>query len=295
MRSALNVTSQPIAARISTVPQGGTHYPVQLSELPSPPRKISYIGDPGLLRMPCVAIVGTRAPTQYGIRIARALASQLADSGICVVSGLARGVDSAAHWAALESGGKTIGVLGTSVDISYPATNRPLYNRLARDGLLVSEFETGRAAFPGCFPRRNRIIAGLSQVTIVVEAGRKSGALNTATHALELGRTVAAVPGNIDCPQAAGSNQLLRDGAHLITSIADAMMLVGADPKPRNRSVPLSDTEQSVYDSLASDGRDIDSIATITRLPVRECLAAVATLEVHGLVECLLTGEVVRR
>ncbi len=245
--------------------------------------------------MPCVAIVGTRAPTRYGIRIARALASELADAGICVVSGMARGIDAAAHWSALEAGGKSIGVLGTSVDIPYPAANRPLYDRLARDGLLVSEFATGKPAFPGCFPRRNRIIAGLSKVTIVVEAGHKSGALNTATHAIELGRPVAAVPGNIDCPQAAGSNQLLRDGAHLISSIADAMMLAGADPRPMSRGVALSDHERAVYDALGSVGKDLDSIASLTRLPVRECMAAVATLEVHGLVECLLTGEVVRR
>ncbi len=219
----------------------------------------------------------------------------MADAGICVVSGLARGIDAAAHWSALEAGGKTVGVLGTSVDIPYPATNRPLYNRLARDGLLVSEFDTGKRAFPGCFPRRNRIIAGLSKVTIVVEAGHKSGALNTATHALELGRTVAAVPGNIDCPQAMGSNQLLRDGAHLITSVADAMMLMGAQPRPKAHSPNLSASEQAVYGALGSDGKDLDSIAALTRLPVRECMAAVGSLEVLGLVECLLTGEVHRR
>lgn len=245
--------------------------------------------------MPRVAIVGTRAPTRYGIRIARALATQMADAGICVVSGLARGIDSAAHWGAVEAGGKTIGVLGTSVDVPYPATNKPLYDRLAADGLLVSEFADGRTAFRGCFPRRNRIIAGLAKVTIVVEAGRKSGALNTATHALELGRTVAAVPGNIDCPQASGSNQLLRDGAHLITSIADAMMLVGVDSKPRAKDIALSDPQEKVYSALGTEGATLDDIAAITRLPVRECMEAVGTLEVLGLVECLLTGEIHRR
>lgn len=245
--------------------------------------------------MPRVAIVGTRVPTPYGMRIARALATQMADAGICVVSGLARGIDSAAHWGAVEAGGRTIGVLGTSVDVPYPATNKPLYNRLAEDGLLLSEFADGRPAFRGCFPRRNRIIAGLSKVTIVVEAGLKSGALNTATHALDLGRTVAAVPGNIDCPQAAGSNQLLRDGAHLISSIADAMMLVGADPKPVPHRASLSDAQEKVYSALGTEGSTIDEIAALTRLPVRECMAAVGTLEVLGLVECLLTGEIHRR
>ncbi len=282
-------------AQISTVPQGGTHYPAGLSELPHPPRSISMIGDMNLLTMPMVAIVGTRTPTQYGIRIARALATHLADAGICVVSGMARGIDSAAHWGAVEAGGKTIGVLGTSVDVPYPATNKPLYSRLATDGLLMSEFADGRPAFKGCFPRRNRIIAGLSKVTIVVEAGRKSGALNTANHALELGRTVAAVPGNIDCPQAAGTNQLLRDGAHLITSIADAMMLVGADSKPRANDVALSDAQEKVYSALGTEGATLDDIAAIARLPVRECIEAVGTLEVLGLVECLLTGEIHRR
>ena len=208
---------------------------------------------------------------------------------------MARGIDSAAHWGSVEAGGKTIGVLGTSVDVPYPSTNKPLYDRLAEKGLLLSEFADGRTAFRGCFPRRNRIIAGLSRVTIVVEAGLKSGALNTASHALELGRPVAAVPGNIDCPQAAGSNQLLRDGAHLITSIADAMMLVGADPRPRSNTARLSEVEEKVYTAIGSDGRDLDSIAALTQLPVRECMQAVSSLELLGLVDCLLTGEVQRR
>lgn len=289
------MVSQGHRWRISTFPLKGSSYPVELAELPNPPRSISVIGDSKLLEMPRVAIVGTRTPTQYGIRIARALATQMAGAGICVVSGMARGIDSAAHWGSLEAGGKTIGVLGTSVDVPYPATNRPLYNRLAEDGLLLSEFADGRPAFKGCFPRRNRIIAGLSKVTIVVEAGHKSGALNTATHALDLGRTVAAVPGNIDCPQAAGSNELLRDGAHLITSVADALMLMGADPQPRVRDAQLSGVEEKVYAALGSEGKDVDSITALTRLPVRECMQAVATLEILGLVECLLTGEIVRR
>lgn len=211
------------------------------------------------------------------------------------MSGLARGIDSAAHWGALEAGGGTIAVLGTSVDIPYPASNRPLYNRLASDGLLVSEFASGKRPFAGCFPRRNRIIAGLASVTIVVEAGRRSGALNTATHALELGRTVAAVPGNIDCPQASGSNMLLRDGATLIASIADAMMLAGVDPKPVSRDIDLPPLERKIYDALGSDGKDLDTLAALTGLPARECMEGVGSLEVLGLVECLLTGEVHRR
>lgn len=273
---------------------GAEGYPSELEELPHPPLSLSTIGDRKVLEFPRVAIVGTRAPTRYGIRIARALAAQMAEAGICVVSGLALGIDSAAHWASLESGGKTLGVLGTSVDVPYPASNKALYKRLADDGLLLSEFADGRHAFKGCFPRRNRIIAGLSTATIVVEAGRKSGALNTAGHALELGRIVAAVPGNIDCPQAAGTNQLLRDGAQCIASIADAMSLVGASPKPRTREAALSEGEQRVYDALGPDGKDLDSIAALTGLPVRECLQAVGSLEIGGLVECLLTGEIVR-
>ena len=177
-----------------------------------------------------VAIVGTREATPYGIRIAEQLATAAARAGLVVVSGLARGIDAAAHRAALQAGGRTIGVQGTGVDVPYPASHRALHGALAERGTVLSEMEPGTGATPGCFPRRNRLIAALCQVTVVVEAPFKSGAINTATQALELGRTVAAVPGRVDDRTAQGSNQLIRDGAQVIAEVADLLALFSIHP-----------------------------------------------------------------
>lgn len=172
-----------------------------------------------------VAIVGTREASPYGIRVAERLAGACAEAGLVVVSGLARGVDAAAHRAAMAAGGATIGVQGTGVDVPYPSSHRALHDALTRQGTVVSEMEPGSTASPGCFPRRNRIIAALCSVTVVVEAGFKSGAINTASQALELGRTVAAVPGRIDEERAMGSNRLIRDGAQVIGDVDDLLSL----------------------------------------------------------------------
>lgn len=177
-----------------------------------------------------VAIVGTREATPYGIRIAEQLATASARAGLVVVSGLARGIDAAAHRAALQAGGRTIGVQGTGVDVPYPASHRALHAALAERGTVLSEMEPGTGATPGCFPRRNRLIAALCQVTVVVEAPFKSGAINTATQALEMGRTVAAVPGRVDDLTAQGSNQLIRDGAQVIAEVADLLALFSIHP-----------------------------------------------------------------
>lgn len=172
-----------------------------------------------------VAIVGTRDASPYGIRTAERLSAACADAGLVVVSGLARGVDAAAHRAAMSAGGATIGVQGTGVDVPYPVAHRGLHAALVKQGTVLSEMEPGTTASPGCFPRRNRIIAALCHVTVVVEAGYKSGAINTATQALELGRVVAAVPGRIDEERARGANGLIRDGAQVIGDVDDLLNL----------------------------------------------------------------------
>lgn len=177
-----------------------------------------------------IAIVGTREASPYGIRVAERLATAAAQAGLVVVSGLARGIDAAAHRAVLRVGGRTIGIQGTGVDVPYPASHRALHEALVEQGTVLSEMEPGTSATPGCFPRRNRLIAALCQVTLVVEAPFKSGAINTATQALELGRTVAAVPGRMDDPTAQGSNQLIRDGAQVIAEVEDLLALYGIVP-----------------------------------------------------------------
>lgn len=216
---------------------GAQDLPECFRDLSRPPAGLWCLGDAGSLAGAPhghVAIVGTREASPYGIRIAERVAAACARAGLVVVSGLARGVDAAAHRAALAEGGRTIGVQGTGVDVPYPASHRTLHEALIRRGTVISEMEPGTRATPGCFPRRNRLIAALCRVTVVVEAGFKSGAINTASQALDLGRTVAAVPGRIDDAGSAGANLLIRDGAQVITEIADLLALFGPETARRH-------------------------------------------------------------
>jgi DNA processing protein len=275
---------------------GDEGYPAALLDLRSPPRVLWAIGDLDTLRPPVVAIVGTRKATPYGMRATHEIAGALARAGACVVSGMARGIDGAAHIAALDARGRTAAVLGTGVDIAYPTGHRPLHARLREHGLLLSEELPGSHAGPGSFPRRNRIIAALASITIVVEAGVKSGAIITADHALELGRTLATVPGPIDAPQSAGANALLRDGAIVIADVADALQLAGLTPPSRRPDPEISTAaERAVWTALADGALDVDTLTMRSGLPARECLAAVTTLELGGAIECALTGEIRRR
>jgi DNA processing protein len=260
-----------------------------------PPAQLYALGEWETLQSPVVAIVGTRDPTGYGLRTTRAIASALARAGVSVISGMARGIDAAAHRAALEVQGRTVAVMGTGIDVPYPTGHRQLHQLLSDKGLVLSEYGSGVRAHAGAFPRRNRIIAALAPVTLVIEAGARSGALNTAGQALDLGRTVAAVPGPIDSRQSAGTNELIRDGATVIASVDDALSLLGVDAVPRARDVELEEKDSRVWKSLAEGGLDVDTLAARSNLPARECLAAITSLEILGMVECLLTGEVRRR
>ncbi|HEY2064588.1 MAG TPA: DNA-processing protein DprA [Gemmatimonadaceae bacterium] len=269
-------------------------YPERLLELPDPPSCLWARGDLSLLGRPCVAIVGTRRATAYGERVARELARGLAAAGATVISGLARGIDSAAHRGALDAGGATVAVLGTGLDIAYPKGNARLQETIGEQGLLLSELEPPNAAHAGSFPKRNRIIAALAQVTIVAEAGVKSGALITASHALELGRTVAAVPGPIDVPQAQGSNELLRDGAVFIGGVPDALALLGLTAPLRVADLPENGAERRLWDAIAFGAADLDTLCTRAALPAHEGMAAATALELRGMIELALSGEIRR-
>jgi DNA processing protein len=258
------------------------------------PRKLWARGDLALLDAPCVAIVGTRRATPYGERVARELARVLAMAGATIVSGLARGIDAAAHRGALDAGGHTVAVLGTGLDVVFPKGHARLQATIAERGLLLSELEPDDRAHGGSFPRRNRIIAALCMATIVVEAGVKSGALITAGYALELGRGVAAVPGPIDVPQAQGSNELLRDGANLLASMADALALVGLTAPIRLAELPDDGVERRLWDALADGAADLDTLCARASLPAHDGMVAVSGLELRGLVECALSGEIRR-
>lgn len=253
------------------------------------------LGALATLDAPRVAIVGTREATAYGERVTRELAGALARAGACIVSGLARGIDAAAHRAALANGGRTVAVLGTGVDVAYPVGHRALHEEIAERGLLLAEQRPGSRAHKGSFPRRNRIIAALARLVIVVEAPWRSGALNTAAHANDLGRTIAAVPGPIDAPASAGTNAMIRDGgAHLIGTIGDALTLAGLSGSPRSRVEPEGDA-RSVWLALADGALELEAIVATTRLPAGRCLAAVSALELAGAVECEITGGIRRR
>jgi DNA processing protein len=275
--------------------RGDAAYPPLLEDLEIPPEQLHILGDPSVLDAPRVSIVGTRVPTDYGLRITWAIASGLARAGACVISGMARGIDAKAHRSALEVSGRTVAVMGTGIDVPYPVGHRQLHQQLGERGLVISEYGSGYRAHKGAFPRRNRIIAALAPLTIVVEAGERSGALNTANHAADLGRTVAAVPGPIDSPQSIGTNRLIRDGATPIFDIADVFALAGVSAPARNRDVELEEPEARVMEALRNGGLDPDELSTRANMPARECLAAVGSLEILGLVECLLTGEIRRR
>jgi DNA processing protein len=250
-----------------------------------------------------VSIVGTRDCSAYAERTAARLAAACVRAGLVVVSGLARGVDAAAHRGAMHAGGRTIAVLGTGVDVPYPVGHRALHAEVQRAGLVVSEMEPGTRAGPGCFPRRNRIIAALARYTVVVEAGFKSGAMNTAGQALQLGRGVAAVPGMIDDPRTAGSNLLIRDGAHAIASVEDVLGLYGlstsdggSEAEPR---VPGADYLREALGSfgasitpedrnlallVARGSADLEALAFTAGMSVRQVSERLLRLEMAGMI-----------
>jgi DNA processing protein len=244
---------------------------------------------------PRVSIVGTRQSTAYGERCTRTLTRALVRAGVSIISGMARGIDGAAHRTAIEEGGKTVAVLGTGIDVPYPVGHRQLHRSIAEHGLVLSENPPGMTAYKGAFPKRNRIIAALAPVTIVIEAGFKSGALNTASQALELGRVVAAVPGPIDSEQSQGSNQLLRDGAVMIASADDALSLLGVTPA-KDRPIPtLPENEQRIWNALDKSFLEVDALATKSGLSIPDCFAAITSLEIMGLIDCSPAGEIRRR
>lgn len=272
-------------------------FPEELSDLEQHvPTSLWMRGRDDVLAVrPRVAIVGTRRATSYGLRVTRELATAVARAGACVVSGLAAGIDGSAHRAALEVDGATVAVLGTGIDRVFPVGHRKLQEDIGTRGVLLSELEREETGRSFTFPQRNRIIAALASVTVVVEAPLRSGALGTADIALKLGRSVAAVPGPIDQPQSVGSNLLIQQGAQIITSVEDLLALIGLTPPLRMaRAAPDSD-EGRVWRALANGAADMDTLCHRSGLPAAQCMAAVTALELAGSIECALSGEIRRR
>lgn len=274
-------------------------YPSAFRTLPDPPFLLFAMGNLELLAAPGIGVVGTRSPTDYGRRATAALAGDLARAGYSIISGMARGIDAAAHAAALEAGGGTVGVLGHGIDVVYPPENRRLFEVVGQRGLLLTEMPPGEEPLAGNFPRRNRLIAALSQGVLVVEMGEKSGAQHTVAYALEQGKEVFSVPGQIGSPQSAGTNQLLKDGARLVTSandILEELRGVGhaavpatpvAAPAPRPAPAGLAPDEAAVLAALAADPRHVDEIAADSGLAPGAVLTALLGLELRDLAESL--------
>ena len=270
-------------------------FPAALRDLTDPPAALWSIGNWNALADPVIAVVGTRRATSYGLRVTRELVGALARAGACVVSGMALGIDAMAHRAALDANGRTVAVLGTGADVAYPRAHVALHSEITRNGLILSEMPPGSRSHRASFLKRNRIIAGLARLTLVVEAPVASGALNTAGVALDLGREVAVVPGPIDSPQSEGTNRLLNDGAHPITCTDDLLKLAGLEIVPRTPRTFEDPVERAVWDALSSGARSLDELCARVRVPVSECLTAVTALELRGALECALTGEIRRR
>jgi DNA processing protein len=284
---------------------GRPEYPRALHDLtscddasvtPAPP-VLFALGHTALLERPAVAIVGTRHATSTGLRAAERIARECAEAGALVISGLARGIDAAAHAGALGADGATAAVIGTGIDIAYPADHRALQRRIATDGIVLTEMWPAARATRGSFPERNRLIAALAQVTIVVEAGHRSGALLTARIAEVIGRACAGVPGSFDSAACLGSNELLRDGAHVIASVDDVLALLRlarADDRHATPPPALSPTERAVWDVLGNTPLDLDLVVERTGWAADAALAAVTTLELRGLVRASHDGALQR-
>lgn len=263
-------------------------YPDLLAQAPEAPPLLFVQGTLTRDDDMAVALVGTRKATPYGLKVARRLAQDLARRGFTIVSGLALGIDAEAHEGALEAGGRTLAVMATGADITYPAEHRSLRARIAESGAVITEAPFGAGPTRYAFPTRNRIIAGLSLGIIVVEAPVKSGALITASHAGDQGREVFAVPGSIDSPTSSGCHLLLKEGAHLVECAEDVVEGLGlplpAVPSRPDRSRPeLSGEEQTVYDALGPQPLRVDQLVEGTGLDAARLNATLMLLEIKGL------------
>ncbi len=273
-------------------------YPRSLLEISDPPLMLYVKGRTELLARPALAVVGSRNATAQGIANAEKFSEALSCAGLTIVSGLALGIDTAAHVGGLRGSGSTIAVIGTGADIVYPARNRTLAHRIAAEGCIVSEYALGSGARRANFPRRNRLISGLAHGVLVVEAAAQSGSLITARVAGEQGRDVFAIPGSIHSPLAKGCHQLIKQGAKLVESAQDVLEELGqqnlAIPLPCAPTAPSPPATSPLLRALGYDPVDIDTLAVRCRLGIADLSAQLLALELEGRVE-MLAGGMVRR
>lgn len=274
---------------------GDPHFPAQLEEIHDPPAVLYVWGDVSLLARPAVALVGSRDHTAYGAEAARILAGAVAQRAV-VVSGMARGIDAIVHTAALDVGGATVGVLGNGFGVIYPAANRALYDRMVAHACLVTEHRPGERPHAGSFPRRNRLISGLSRAVVVIEAAVGSGAIVTADAGLEQSRAILAVPGPITSPTSVGCNKLIQQGAKPALCAADILEEIGlptgmgetamalATPAPRVPPIDLTGLQLTLWSRLTGEPQHVDALVAATRTGAANVLGALTELELRGLV-----------
>jgi len=269
-------------------------FPQTLRDIPEPPALLYAWGNVDLFARPAAGVVGSRNHSAYGATAARILAEGVAQAGVVIVSGMARGIDAIAHAAALDAGGASLGVLGNGFGVVYPAANRPLYERMIAHGCLVTELPPGERPHAHTFPRRNRLISGLAGVTVVVEAAAGSGALITADCALDQGRAVLAVPGPITSPTSLGCNRLIQQGAKPALSVADILEELGlprsatpegASAGPRAAPLDLGPLQRKLWDALGAEPQHVDALVATAGAETSAVLTALTELEMRGLVK----------
>ena len=297
------------AKEISILDRGSASYPKMLAEIYDPPNILFHQGTIEPVDQLAIAIVGTRHSSNYGDTVARRLAHGLSMAGFTIISGLARGIDAQAHKAALAANGRTIAVLGGGLLKMYPPEHQKLADEIATSGAVITEALPQQSPQSGCFPRRNRIVTGLSLGVIVIEAGDRSGAAISARLAMEQGREVFAVPGRIDSKNSRGCHQLIRDGATLVRSVDDVLEQLGplVCPVPRDAvsgeagetikhpaELKLSDQERSILQAIRSEPTGFDDIMQQTGLPASRLLSTISVLEVRRLIRRLSSTSFVR-
>ena len=290
--------------KMALVLREDAQYPPLLRQIAHPPHLLYVYGETDLTDRFPVAVVGTRRASAYGLTHTREIAAELAQTGVCVVSGLALGIDAAAHTGALDGGGRTVAVLGSALDKPYPQENEPLMRRILENGgSVVSEYAPGTPPSRYSFLQRNRIIAGMCLGTLVTEGPRRSGALNTATRTLESGREVFALPGNVDSPGAQLPNMLISEGARLVTGAADILSALVIEPKDAPKAaqaavapmeapaekkphIPggLDETQRAICAALLAGEADFDALCAVSGLESDELGALLIEMEMDGLV-----------
>ena len=293
--NAIMAYNQLISKKIEVIGIDNIKYPEMLKETEDAPAVLFYKGDIEKCRK-CISVIGSRKATAYGLKAAQDVARDLASKGACIVSGMARGIDSRAHIGALAAGGITCAVIGCGIDVVYPAENKNLMEEIMEKGVVISEFAPGTAPLAQNFPARNRIISGLSFAVVVVEAGKESGTLITVDFALEQGRDVFAVPGNIYSDKSEGTNNLIREGARIVTAFSDIIneyeFLNKGDEIYDNGNFTIKDkTVKYIIEAIKSGCFDIDETINDFGCSVKDINALLMKMQIDGIIDRNIDGE----